>query len=187
MAFSSLRRWFTRSHAPLAEVTPRDEELSGAEEQYLKGVEFADGLGVAQDYGQAARWFARAAEQNHAQAQLNLATLYRQGQGVGRDPAKSLQWLTRAAKLGNAAAQYRLGVQQHLVGRVGRATAAPETRIEALMWVRLSAAQGYRGAESACQFVTSGMTWEEVAEGGRRAAAFVVGSSDVRIESLSPG
>ena len=177
MALSSLRRWFSRSQTPVAEVTPRHEEPIGAEEQYLRGVEFADGLGVPQNYAQAAQWFARAAEQNHAQAQLNLATLYRQGQGVNRDPAMSLQWLTRAAKLGNAAAQYRLGVQQHLAGRVGRATAAPETRIEALMWVRLSAAQGHQGAESACQFVTSGMSWEEVAEGGRRAAAFVVGSS----------
>ena len=47
--------------------------------------------------------------------------------------------------------------------------------IAALKWVRLSAAQGHPGAESACQFVALGMTWEEVAEGGRRAAAFVAG------------
>jgi hypothetical protein len=86
-------------------------------------------------------------------------------------------WLTRASNLGNAAAQYRLGVQQHLACRAGRAESAVEGRIEALKWVRLSAARGYRGAESACEFVALGMTREEVAEGGRRAAAFVAGPS----------
>jgi hypothetical protein len=156
-------------------VPPRHNPL-GAEEQYLRAVEFAGGQGASQDYAQAAHWFARAAEQNHTQAQLNLATLYGQGLGVIRDQAKSLLWLTRAAKLGNAAAQYRLGVRQHLACRVGRTTAAPETRIEALKWVRLSAAQGYHGAESACQFVALGMTLEEVAEGRRRATASVAGS-----------
>ena len=162
---------------PTVEVTARREDPLGAEEQYLRGVEFAGGQGVSQDYAQAAHWFAQAAEQNHTQAQLNLATLYGQGLGVVRDQAKSLLWLTRAAKLGNAAAQYRLGVRQHLAGRVGQTAAAPENRIEALKWVRLSAAQGYHGAENACQFVALGMTREEVAEGGRRAAAFVAGSS----------
>jgi len=44
--------------------------------------------------------------------------------------------------------------------------------------VRLSAAQGCRGAESACEFVALGMTREEVSEGGRRAAAFVAGKGD---------
>jgi hypothetical protein len=45
--------------------------------------------------------------------------------------------------------------------------------MEALKWLRLSAAQGYRGAESACEFVTLAMTRDQVSEGGRRATAFV--------------
>jgi TPR repeat protein len=106
-------------------------------------------------------------------AQLNLAALYQRGQGVTRDEAKALAWLTKAANLGNAAAQYRLGVQEHLACRTAVAASAVEGRIEALKWVRLSSAQGYRAAESACEFVALAMTREEVAEGGRRAAAFL--------------
>jgi TPR repeat protein len=132
---------------------------------------------VAQDYKQAAQWYAQAAEQNHSLAQLSLATLYGQGRGVARDQAKSLMWLAKAANLGNAAAQYRLGVQQHLLCREDSSGTAAEGRIEALKWVRLSAAQGCPGAEGACEFVALAMTREEVAEGGRRVAAFVAVTS----------
>jgi len=176
MAFSFHRRWFSRTDTPSLEVRPNPSESDGAEAQFLRGLRFASAEGVAQDYAQAAHWYGQAAERDHSLAQLNLAALY--GQGVLRDEAKSLMWLTRAAKLGNAAAQYRLGVQQHLACRGGGRGAAAEGRIEALKWVRLSAAQGYRGAESACEFVALGMTREEVSEGGRRAAAFVAGKGD---------
>jgi TPR repeat protein len=175
MAFSFLRRRSNHADTPAVAAIPHQEKPVGAEAQFLKGLEFADGKGVVQDYTQAAHWYAQAAEQNHALAQMSLATLYKQGLGVARDEAKSLLWLSRAANLGSAAAQYRLGVQQHLASR-GSAMGRPaETRIEALMWVRLSAAQGHPGAESACQFIALGMTREEVAEGGRRATAFVAG------------
>ena len=126
------------------------------------------------DYAQAAQCYTEAAEQGHSAAQVNLAALYERGQGVTRDQGTARMWLTKAANFGNAAAQYRLGVQQHLTYRTGWAGGVDgEGRIEALKWVRLSATQGYRGAESACEFVALAMTREEVAEGGRRAAAFV--------------
>ena len=172
MSFSFLRRWVNRSIAPNAELASNPSTRARAEEQFLRGLHFASGQGVAQDYVQAAQCYTQAAEQGDSRAQLNLATLYEHGQGVTRDGAKALTWLTEAANLGNAAAQYRLGVQQHLACRTGRARAAGEGRIEALKWVRLSAAQGHREAESACEFVALAMTREEVAEGGRRAAAF---------------
>jgi hypothetical protein len=86
-------------------------------------------------------------------------------------------WLTKAAKLGNAVAQYRLGVHQHLLFRERWNPAAAEGRIEALKWVRLSAAQSYRGADSAYEFVALGMTRDEVAEAMRRVGAFVAGAN----------
>ncbi len=177
MSFPSFRRWVNRSTTPSAEIAPNPPSPTGAEAQFLSGLNFASGQGVAQDYVQAAQCYTEAAEQNHALAQLHLAMLYKQGLGVARDEAKSLLWLTRAAKLGNAAAQYRLGVQQHLACR-GSPTGRPtEIRMEALKWARLSAVQGHPGAESACQFVALGMTREEVAESARRVAAFMPGPS----------
>ncbi len=175
MAFSFFHRWFSRADTCALEVRPNECGPDGAEAQFLRGLKFASGQGGARDLAQAAHYYAQAAEQNHSLAQLNLATLYGQGQGVARDQAKSRMWLTKAAKMGNAAAQYRLGVQQHLVCRGGSSGAAAEGRIEALKWVRLSAGQGCPGAEGACEFVALGMTRQEVAEGARRAAAFVAG------------
>lgn len=172
MSFSFLRRWVNRLKAPNADFASNTSIPAGAEEQFLRGLHFA-GQGVAQDYIQAAQCYSQAADQGHSQAQLNLATLYEHGQGVTQDEAKARTWLTRAANLGNAAAQYRLGVLQHLARRPGLAGTAGEGRIEALKWVRLSAMQGYRGAANACEFVALAMTLEEVAEGGRRVAAFL--------------
>jgi TPR repeat protein len=177
VAFVFFRRRSARPSTPAAQPTPDRPDLDAAEAQFLRGLTFASGQGAAQDFAQAAQCYTLAAEQNHSSAQLNLALLYRQGQGVARDEAKFLMWLTKAANLGNAAAQYRLGVQQHLLCRDGSRGASAERRIEALKWVRLSAAQACRGAEGACQFVALGMTHEEVAESDRRAATFVVGAS----------
>ena len=158
--------------------TARPEALTAsgsydAEAQFLRGMEFENGEGVDQDYTQAAEWYARAAEQNHSLAQYSLANLYVRGLGIKRDEAKASAWLSRAAKLGNAAAQYKLGVQQHVACRAGRINGTPERRIEAFKWVRLAAAQGYRDAQGACEFVALGMSQEEVAEGERRASDFV--------------
>jgi TPR repeat protein len=173
MAFSWLRRWFHGSGAPMVPAPPTASGSEGAEAQFLRGVKFANADGVAQDYAQAAEWFARAAEQNHALAQYCLANLCELGRGVTRDEAKALTWLTRAAKLGHAGAQYKLGVQQHVTCRTGGTNGTAERRIEAFKWVRLAAAQGYHGAQTACEFVALGMTQEEVAEAERRAADFV--------------
>ena len=177
MSFSSLCRWFYRAATPSTQVASNPLGARGAQAQFLRGLKFASNEGGPQDYAQAAECYAEAAEQDHTLAQLNLAALYERGQGVTRDETKALMWLTKSANLGNAAAQYRLGVQQHLLCRKGSNGTAAEGRIEALKWVRLSAAQGYHAAENACEFVALGMTREEVAEGGRRAAAFVPGPS----------
>ena len=171
--FASSCRPNLSATASTAGPAPNPTSPAPSEAQFLKGLNFASGQGVAQDYVQAAKCYTEAAEQGHARAQLNLATMYEHGQGVTRDEAKALMWLTKAANLGNAAAQHRLGVQQHLACRAGRPGPAVEGRIEALKWVQLSASQGCRGAESACEFVALGMTREEVAESGRRVAAFM--------------
>jgi TPR repeat protein len=177
MVPSFLRQWFSRASSRPDSVTPFPGNQAEPEAQFQRGVRLASGEGMAQDYARAAYWYALAAEQNHGLAQFNLAVMYGHGQGVARDETRSLMWMTRAAQSGDAAAQYTLGVQQHLAGREVRLAVAPEGRIEALKWVRLSAAQGYRGAEGACEFIALGMTREEVTVGERRAEAFVAGTN----------
>lgn len=102
-------------------------------ERYYNG-----SFGVKPDHAEAAKWYARAAEQGQEEAQLKLAELYYQGDGIGEDHDKaaellkpladkgngkaelrmyhltdsmeeSLGWLRRAVEHGSAAAAYRLG------------------------------------------------------------------------------
>ena len=99
--------------------------------------------------------------------------MYAAGQGVPRDEAKSKVWMQKAADRGDAGAQYNIGMKHHRASLDGVPEAAPESRIQAYKWLQLAAAQGYRGSESAWAFVALTMTREDVADGGRRIAAFV--------------
>jgi TPR repeat protein len=174
MALSFFRRWISRTKTAGVETSEPEAVEGDAQALFLQGVGFATARGEAQDYPRAAKCYAQAAEQNHGLAQFNLGVMYAQGQGVLRDEATSLSWMTRAAEAGDAGAQYNVGIQRHVACRNAQVEEAPERRIEALKWVRLAAAQGYRGAEAACEFVALSMTREEVAEGARRVLAFRV-------------
>lgn len=65
--------------------------------QYELGRFFAQGPGRREDFAEAARWFRRAAEQNHARAQSELALLYTKGLGVPQDYLRAYIWFDRAA------------------------------------------------------------------------------------------
>ena len=66
--------------------------------QYELGRFFAQGPGRREDFAEAARWFRRAAEQNHARAQSELAMLYTKGLGVPQDYLRAYIWFDRAAE-----------------------------------------------------------------------------------------
>ncbi len=179
MALAFLGRWLGRPLKPVLHATldqptavPQD-----AETQFNLGRELAEGEGAIHDYAQAAGWYLKAAGQGHCVAQFNLGLMYGQGQGVVRNEATAGMWLRKAAELGHPGAQYHVGVAQHRASKKLQQSGASECRIEALKWLHLAVVPGYRGAEAAREFVTLGMTREEVAEGGRRALAFVPGGT----------
>jgi TPR repeat protein len=60
------------------------------------GLMYRRGYGVAQDHGEAARWFRLAAEQGHANALYNLGVMYRDGQGVPRNDILAHMWFNLA-------------------------------------------------------------------------------------------
>ena len=64
---------------------------------------------MAQNYSEAVRWYRKAAEKGHPDAQNALGFRYLQGEGVGRDPAEALKWFSKAADQGNAEAENNLG------------------------------------------------------------------------------
>ena len=56
------------------------------------------------------KWYRKAAEQNHAEAQYNLGVCYDEGEGVAKDQVEAVKWYRKAAEQNFAAAQYNLGV-----------------------------------------------------------------------------
>ncbi len=66
---------------------------------------YADGKGVAQNEAEAVRWYRKAAEQNHAEAQYWLGACYADGEGVTQNDAEAVKWYRAAAEQGHAKAQ----------------------------------------------------------------------------------
>jgi len=166
------RRFKAASTAATEQPTIVSED---AESQFNLGWSFASPDGASHDYEQAAEWYSKAARQGHSVAQFNLGLMYGQGRGVVRNEATAGMWLRKAAELGHAGAQYYVGVGQHRASKSVQQSEASECRIEAFKWLQLAVVPGYRGAESAREFVALGMTRDEVDEGGRRARAFLAG------------
>ena len=144
-----------------------------ADAQFGLGLRYGNGIGGALDFVQAASWYRKAADQDYPLAQYNLGVMFARGQGVPQDNAVSAGWIRKAAEGGDAGGQYDLGVLCHRASvdrlRVGNV----EARIEAYMWFHLAAAQGYKDSAAAWERLTITMTRIEIAEGNRRAAAFV--------------
>src|SRR4249919_412269 len=68
-----------------------DQAMAGsAEAQNNVGEIYSKGLGTAPDYGMAAQWFKKAADQGYNRAKINLGFLYEQGLGVPQDTAMAL-------------------------------------------------------------------------------------------------
>jgi TPR repeat protein len=101
---------------------------------------YREGHGVAQDHGEAVRWYRRAAERGFDLAQTNLGWMYLNGLGVPQDDGAAAQWYRRAAEQGDAEAQNNLGVL-YATGR-----GVPHDHMQAYVWFSLAAAQGYADA-----------------------------------------
>ena len=110
--------------------------------QFKLGVLHHSGRGVTpQDYGEAAKWFRKAAEQGHSEAQFNLGQMYDQGQGVPQDFGEAAKWFRKAAEQGLSWAQNNLGVMY----REGEGV--PQDYPEAAKWFSEAAEQGHTDAQ----------------------------------------
>ena len=56
------------------------------------------------------KWYRKAAEQGHTEAQFNLGVCYASGRGVTKNEAEAVKWYRKSADQGFANAQYNLGV-----------------------------------------------------------------------------
>ncbi len=76
--------------------------------QFALGVHYAVGSDVSQDYTEATRWFASAAERGHVMAQSTLGAYYWAGRGVPRDLNKAYYWALLAQAGGDEASRIRV-------------------------------------------------------------------------------
>ena len=53
---------------------------------------YKEGKGVPQDDAEAVKWYRKAAEQGHADAQTILGMMYKEGKGVPQDDAEAVKW-----------------------------------------------------------------------------------------------
>jgi hypothetical protein len=89
-----------------ASLAKDDAEL---EKWYLMGKKYYFGEGVAKDAIEAAKWFRKAAEKNHAKAQCALGNCCCSGEGVAKYYVEALKWYRKAAEKNYAGAEFRLG------------------------------------------------------------------------------
>ncbi len=179
------REWFGRNkESDLQSAGGRDQD-EDAETQFHLGLMFSNREGEAQDPAQAVRCYLKAANLNHPLAQFNLGLMYAKGEGVAQNDGEAIIWIRKAAEQGDAGAQFDLGTRCHRSSVKGLEIDAVESKIESYKWFHLAAAQGYKQADASCERLALAMSFEGVAEGNLRVAAFVA-AQGVPSAKLSP-
>jgi localization factor PodJL len=125
--------------APSASFGPALSSAVSANEPaalYEIGIRHAEGRGVPQNPGEAARWLERAANAGFAPAQFRLAGLHEKGDGLKKDLQAARRLYSAAAAKGHAKAMHNLAVL-HAEGIDGK----PDYKTAA-QWFRKAAGHG---------------------------------------------
>ena len=98
---------------------------------------YLEGNDVARNPQVADAWFEKAAQNNHAPAQFQLALMYAAGNGVHHDLERALTLCERAAEFGHPAAQYRLAVM------LANGDGCDPDQGRSASWLKKAAEQGF--------------------------------------------
>ena len=112
------------------------------ESQFEMGKKYSLGTGTRQNSFEAAKWFRKAAERGHADAQNNLGMSYLEGIGVRRDASEALKWFKKSAEQEFSDAQNNLGFL-YCQGRGVR-----QSYSKGAKWFRKAAEQGDADAQA---------------------------------------
>ena len=148
----------------IAETRLLAEWVGLPEDQFILASVYYKGDGVPRDYGEAVKWFHRAAEQGLAKSQHMLAVMYEHGDGMPPDYFKAVAWYREAADQGYIPAQFELG-NKYASGR-----GVPQNYAEAYVWFSLAAAAGHAQALKERDHYARKLSHEEIMEAQRRAA-----------------
>ena len=114
------------------------EPNNDAVAQFRFGNALHDGTGREVNYGEAVKWWRKAADQNILSAQNALGRAYEKGEGVEKNPEEAANWYRKAAEQGNGDAQKALGI----LYQYGKGV--PQDQVEAYFWFDL-ADEHYKG------------------------------------------
>ena len=90
---------------------------------------YQNGKGVQQDDAEAIRWYLKAAQQGHADAQNNLGLMYQNGKGVKQDDAEAIKWYLKAAEQGMLMPRIILGGYTRMVKELSKMMLRPSNGI----------------------------------------------------------
>jgi uncharacterized protein len=143
-------------------IRPRAEKGQVLAE-YILGLMYANGQGVAESYPEAMKWLQKAGEQGEAKAQFSVGVIYSKGLGMPKNDAEAFKWYRRSADQGNATAQF------NLAGMYARGQAVPQDIVTAHMFYSLAAAHGIKAAGGAKDKLEKSMSPAQIAESETRA------------------
>jgi hypothetical protein len=81
----------------LSELKPEAENGNALAQVQVAGI-YQYGMVGAANYGEALKWYRKAAAKANPDAMLGLGVMYELGQGVPKDRVESVKWLSLAAK-----------------------------------------------------------------------------------------
>jgi TPR repeat protein len=116
-------------------------EKGDAEARYRLALRYWNGVGVQQNYTEAAKLYKGAAEEGNARAQAVLGYCYYEGVGVVQDYNEAVKWNRKAAEQGDATAEANLALSY------GQGRGVARDYAEAVKWYRKAAEQGDANAQ----------------------------------------
>ena len=119
----------------------REAGQGGTAAQRTLATMYERGLATEADLGEAARWYAKAAESGDRIAQYRLGVLLRNGKEVKRDEKAAFKWFQRSADQGEADAQLALAQAYD------RGKGVKRSRTTAAGWYLKAAEQGKADAQ----------------------------------------
>lgn len=128
-------------YAKAFETLKRPADLGYIEAQYLIGLMYHQGKGVAEDDSEAVKYFRLAANRGHEIAQAYLGDMFYTGSGTRKNLKAALRFYKLSAEKGFAPAQHMLSIMY----REGEGTVRDYG--EALKWTRAAAEQGLAEAQ----------------------------------------
>lgn len=148
--------------------------------------------GVEQNFGEAARWYLKLAQQGDVRAQTTIGLMYSRGYGVKKDPQVAHRWWSFAAAANDPGAQYNLGLayangdgvaQDYSQAAQWYSQAAQRTHVQAQFnlgmlyhegkgvahdpvraycWVKVASLQGDELAQETLRTLGAGMSAEQI-------------------------